>query len=107
MLISQLFSFNKNVILCLLLSFLLFAVPTQAQPQRVNERLIPIPIPAPSNPQLEFTLDDGYGLDKNHNGIIDMPNSSEYVRWPLKVKFSLKGISQLQSNTDSPSSGIK
>ncbi|MBN2091856.1 hypothetical protein JW964_19730 [candidate division KSB1 bacterium] len=103
MLISQLFSFNKNVISCLLLSLLVFAVPTQAQPQRVNERPIPIPIPAPSNPQLEFTIDDGYGLDKNHNGIIDMPNSSEYVQRPLKVKFSLKGISQFQPNTSSPS----
>lgn len=74
-----------------------------AQQERVNAQPIPTPILVPSNPQLEFTIDDGYGLDKNQNGIIDMPNSSEYVQRPLKVKFSLKGISQFQPNTSSPS----
>jgi hypothetical protein len=57
---------------------------------------ITINIPQPGatiSPDLyTVELEAGYGLDRNSNGIVDIPNSPEYVQRPLRTKFDFTGI---------------
>ncbi len=41
-----------------------------------------------TNVNVPFSIQPRYGLDKNRNGVVDMPNSKEYVLSPLRVTLT-------------------